>query len=89
MNGEMTAFKRFYTPIVKRCDELEKKLKFFQDELKAANIVRRTCHPVAQRESGLRIAAALPFFAFRSQAVACLLRAPARPRSLPRPSTLF
>ena len=35
LNGDMTAFRRAYTPLVKRCDELEKKLKFFEQECKA------------------------------------------------------
>jgi hypothetical protein len=30
MNGDLTAFKRYYTPFVRRCDDLEKKLKFFE-----------------------------------------------------------
>lgn len=30
MNGDLTAFKRYYTPYIRRCDELEKKLKFFE-----------------------------------------------------------
>ena len=33
MNGDMTAFKRAYTPYVRRCDELEKKLSFFLSEM--------------------------------------------------------
>ena len=33
MNGDMTAFKRAYTPYVRRCDELEKKLSFFLAEM--------------------------------------------------------
>lgn len=33
MNGDMTAFKRHYTPYIRRCDELEKKLKFFEEEM--------------------------------------------------------
>ena len=33
MNGDMTAFKRHYTPYVRRCDELEKKLSFFLSEM--------------------------------------------------------
>jgi V-type H+-transporting ATPase subunit a len=30
LNGDLTAFKRYYTPVVRRCDEMEKKLKFFE-----------------------------------------------------------
>ena len=33
MNGDLTAFKRHYTPIVRRCDEMEKKIKFFTQEM--------------------------------------------------------
>ena len=33
MNGDLTAFKRAYTPYVRRCDELEKKLSFFLAEM--------------------------------------------------------
>ena len=33
MNGDTTAFKRYFTPYVRRCDELEKKLKLFADEM--------------------------------------------------------
>lgn len=32
LNGDLTAFKRFYTPLVRKCDDLEKKLKFFEEE---------------------------------------------------------
>ncbi len=39
LNGDMTAFKRFYTPFIKRCDELEKKLRFFEDEIRVHGIV--------------------------------------------------
>lgn len=39
MNGDMTAFKRHYTPYVRRCDELEKKLAFFADEMARYGIV--------------------------------------------------
>ena len=35
LNGDLTAFRRAYTPFVKRCDELEKKLKFFEQECRA------------------------------------------------------
>lgn len=38
MNGDLTAFKRYYTPYVKRCDDMEKKLKFFEEEMKAHGI---------------------------------------------------
>lgn len=34
LNGDLTAFKRFFTPFIKRCDDLEKKLKFFEEEMK-------------------------------------------------------
>lgn len=40
MNGDLTAFKRFYTPFIRRCDELEKKLKFFEDEMIKHGVVR-------------------------------------------------
>lgn len=33
LNGDLTAFKRTYTPFVKRCDDLEHKLKFFEEEI--------------------------------------------------------
>ncbi|RYY37977.1 V-type ATPase 116kDa subunit family protein [archaeon] len=33
MNGDLTAFKRYYTPLVRRCDEIEKKIRFFEDEM--------------------------------------------------------
>lgn len=33
LNGDLTAFKRFYTPYIRRCDELEKKLKLFDEEM--------------------------------------------------------
>jgi len=39
MNGDMTAFKRHYTPYIRRCDDLEKKLKFFEDEMTKHGIV--------------------------------------------------
>lgn len=38
MNGDLTAFKRYYTPFIRRCDELEKKLRFFEEEMKAHGI---------------------------------------------------
>lgn len=34
LNGDLTAFKRFYTPAIRRCDEVEKKLRFFEEEMK-------------------------------------------------------
>lgn len=33
LNGDLTAFRRAYTPFVKRCDDLEHKLKFFEEEI--------------------------------------------------------
>jgi V-type H+-transporting ATPase subunit a len=33
MNGDLTAFKRHYTPFIRRCDDLEKKLAFFEAEM--------------------------------------------------------
>lgn len=32
MNGDTTAFKRHYTPLIRSCDEMEKKLRFFEEE---------------------------------------------------------
>ena len=43
LNGDMTAFRRGYTPLVKRCDELEKKLKFFEAEVKAHGLKLEEC----------------------------------------------
>lgn len=47
LNGTLTAFKRYFTPQVKRCDELEKKLKFFEEEMKKHAI---TPEPYTQAE---------------------------------------
>lgn len=33
LNGDLTAFKRHYTPLVRRCDDMEKKIKFFTQEM--------------------------------------------------------
>jgi V-type H+-transporting ATPase subunit a len=33
LNGDLTAFKRLYTPMIRSCDELEKKLRFFEEEM--------------------------------------------------------
>ena len=33
LNGDLTAFKRFYTPLIRKSDEMEKKLKFFEEEM--------------------------------------------------------
>ena len=33
LNGDLTAFKRHYTPIIRKCEEVEKKLKFFAEEM--------------------------------------------------------
>lgn len=38
MNGDMTAFKRYYTPFIKRCDDLEKKISFFEEECKRTGV---------------------------------------------------
>lgn len=38
MNGEMTSFKRYYTPFIKRCDDLEKKISFFEEECKRTGV---------------------------------------------------
>ncbi len=37
LNGDLTSFKRHYTPFVKRCDEMEKKLAFFVEECSRTN----------------------------------------------------
>lgn len=33
LNGDLTAFKRYYTPTIRKADELEKKLRFFEEEM--------------------------------------------------------
>lgn len=38
LNGDLTAFKRHYTPFIRRCDELEKKLAFFEAEMAKAGV---------------------------------------------------
>ena len=38
LNGDLTAFKRHYTPLIRKCDEMEKKLKFFEDEMRRHGI---------------------------------------------------
>jgi len=39
LNGDLTAFKRYYTPSIRRCDELEKKLRFFEEEMRIHGII--------------------------------------------------
>ncbi len=39
LNGDLTSFKRHYTPLIRKCDDLEKKLAFFAEEM------RQTCTP--------------------------------------------
>lgn len=39
LNGDLTAFKRYYTPSIRRCDDVEKKLKFFEEEMRMHGIV--------------------------------------------------
>lgn len=38
MNGDLSAFKRPYTGFIKRCDELERILRFIEAEMKAQGI---------------------------------------------------
>ena len=47
LNGDLTAFRRAYTPFVKRCDELEKKLRFFEAEMRVHALALA---PVSQGE---------------------------------------
>ena len=37
LQGDLTTFKRHYTPQIRRCDELEKKLFFFAEEMRKTN----------------------------------------------------
>ena len=33
LNGDLTAFKRYYTPQIRKADDMEKKLRFFEEEM--------------------------------------------------------
>ena len=47
LNGDLTAFKRFYTPAIRRCDELEKKLRLFEEEMARYGVVTEDVSPGA------------------------------------------